>query len=28
VTELLNVSITILPSPEPNGQCNYDLKGP
>ena len=23
VTELLNVSITILPSPEPNGQCNY-----
>ena len=23
VTELLNVNITILPSPEPNGQCNY-----
>jgi hypothetical protein len=22
-TELLNASITILPSPEPNGQCNY-----
>jgi hypothetical protein len=23
VTALLNVSVTILPSPEPIGQCNY-----